>query len=583
MTTSIANESTAPPTADRWWQSNNKITSTVAGVFEGGGAKGVAYAGALMALRDSGCWFRSVAGASAGAITAALIAAGLTPEEMSQETTQALSALKPPHFRLGLFSLRNGYGYLLTRQFKDWLEGLLAKQCKKYGVVPTAEVTFEDLWDATEIELNVVAADLSAHRQIVFSHIDTPRCQVMYAVLASSSIPFAFDCRELRVSKEHTEGNSKVFFHTIVDGGVWSNFPVFVFKDRSFRIMHKRPPEPSEDFVIGFLLDEEGSTEIASSDLEQATFVDWAKRKTSHWSAPAGDSAGEEDLVAWERRNWPDKLPFIRKEPQGPYWKVLVAKVKEVHAQLEPPAGFQPRQTMPTHRFGNILVGLITLGPRVLTWARALLQPEFWNQIVSYIRYRGWDPPRWPAPRDRTAWRLVDALDEGLRLLWSPLLAIFALAAILVGEVELSLWYVRVIGGFTAWVWANAPSYFLSVRMLLFTALLILVAIAWYGALVLMASGLLVILLALLGILIDRYLLRTVYKIGYGLVRTYVAGPGAPAWIGAAKSDHVVRLRIPKEIGTLSFEMDDRDRANLIERARIDTKEQLKHILHPSS
>ena len=63
----------------------------VDGVFEGGGALGTAYVGALRLLEDSHIWFARVAGNSAGAITAALIAAGFTAREI-----EALSsAFKP--------------------------------------------------------------------------------------------------------------------------------------------------------------------------------------------------------------------------------------------------------------------------------------------------------------------------------------------------------------------------------------------------------------------------------------------------------------------------------------------------------
>ena len=52
------------------------------GVFEGGGALGTAYLGGLRALRDNGIWFKRVAGNSAGAITAAMIAVGFTAHEI---------------------------------------------------------------------------------------------------------------------------------------------------------------------------------------------------------------------------------------------------------------------------------------------------------------------------------------------------------------------------------------------------------------------------------------------------------------------------------------------------------------------
>jgi len=62
--------------------SSQKKIIRVDGVFEGGGALGAAYAGALKALHDNNIWFARVAGASAGAITAALIAVGFTAPEI---------------------------------------------------------------------------------------------------------------------------------------------------------------------------------------------------------------------------------------------------------------------------------------------------------------------------------------------------------------------------------------------------------------------------------------------------------------------------------------------------------------------
>src|SRR6185369_78261 len=54
----------------------------VDGVFEGGGALGAAYAGALNALAHSNIWFARVAGTSAGSIIAAMIAVGFTAGEV---------------------------------------------------------------------------------------------------------------------------------------------------------------------------------------------------------------------------------------------------------------------------------------------------------------------------------------------------------------------------------------------------------------------------------------------------------------------------------------------------------------------
>src|SRR5688500_8430045 len=95
------------PTAstDAWYVQPEAIDRWFCGVFEGGGAKGIAFTGALLAMREMRCWFAAVAGASAGAITAALIAAGLTPEEVASQTEGALAQVRTGLWK-GIWRLR---------------------------------------------------------------------------------------------------------------------------------------------------------------------------------------------------------------------------------------------------------------------------------------------------------------------------------------------------------------------------------------------------------------------------------------------------------------------------------------------
>jgi len=53
------------------------------GVFEGGGVRGVALAGAAAAALDAGLEFDRAVGTSAGALVASLVAAGYGPGEMA--------------------------------------------------------------------------------------------------------------------------------------------------------------------------------------------------------------------------------------------------------------------------------------------------------------------------------------------------------------------------------------------------------------------------------------------------------------------------------------------------------------------
>ena len=240
--------------AQYWYGRPGAIEHLFYGVFEGGGAKGVAYSGALLAMAESKCWFRAVAGASAGAITASLVASGLPPEAMEGLTEEALELVRTGIWA-GLRRLRKTTGYFQSDGLRTWLNKTFTEQVQKSGATPAEDVTFAELHAATGIELNVVATDLSLRPQVIFSHIETPNCAIADAVVASSSIPYAFPSRLLQVAEG--EGGDRLSLHTMVDGGVWSNFPIHIFEDKTFRKSQGREPEEIElDRLLGFLLHE---------------------------------------------------------------------------------------------------------------------------------------------------------------------------------------------------------------------------------------------------------------------------------------------------------------------------------------
>jgi predicted acylesterase/phospholipase RssA len=246
-------------------------TAIVNGVFKGGGAKGLLYAGALRALQEKGLWFRAVAGSSAGAITATLIAAGLSVDQLDAAVPTALSRLQ-----------RNYFGDLLgqpivrTDRLIRWLEQLLVEQVIVFSGPRTSSgsVSFAELYAATGIELYVVCVDVAERQPIVFNSATTPTLSVAAATMASCSIPLAFRPGRLKVIRH--DGTSVV--HRLMDGGVWSNYPAFVFKDASFRAHHELAPIPDHSITIGFTV-EEGPRIVAGAPSELL----------SGWSGAVGD------------------------------------------------------------------------------------------------------------------------------------------------------------------------------------------------------------------------------------------------------------------------------------------------------
>lgn len=241
----------------RWYDA---LDRRFCGVFEGGAAKGVAYPGALQAVAEHGSWFRAVAGSSAGAITAAFVASGADPATATSFTIDMFrlveaSRASAPGRRVPLFS---------GNALRDWLDAQLAQQIERLGSSPRRPVDFAALHAASDVELFIVATNLSLKRQIVFSHLATPACGVAEAAVASSSTPLVFESRLLRIPGR----DGRVRHHTIVDGGLWENFPMFVFADASFRRAHgAEPAEIGPTDIIGFILDDSPTVEAQTGDI----------------------------------------------------------------------------------------------------------------------------------------------------------------------------------------------------------------------------------------------------------------------------------------------------------------------------
>lgn len=187
-------------------------------VFKGGGVKGTAYAGALQALQDRGILkgVQRVAGASAGAITAALVACGYTAEEI---TTLAYS-LDFTKIKDGWDPLRipSTYGLYHGWWVQSWIEN-----CISHKMGPDA--TFATLRQKGGLDLCVIVTDLTTQDAKMLSCDLTPDVIVSEAVRASMSIPLFFKVPTF------TKGvpNDRVY----QDGGVVWNYPITLYDNMS--------------------------------------------------------------------------------------------------------------------------------------------------------------------------------------------------------------------------------------------------------------------------------------------------------------------------------------------------------------
>ncbi|NND03433.1 MAG: hypothetical protein HKN91_11655, partial [Acidimicrobiia bacterium] len=222
-----------------------QLTPEYNAVFKGGGAKGIAYAGAIEACEVAGITFDSAAGSSAGAITAALVACRYSSREITAMMPAALATIDDP---ITSFVIPARSSLLGSDDLRSWLSTTIADRvhpgwADNSAKPPTS--TFAELKQATGASLYVVAMDLATRQPIVFGPELTPDMDIAVAVVASSAIPVAFPPVRVVLDDE---------IHRVVDGGTWANYPAFVFHDKDFRSFHGLPPATRP--TIGFILDD---------------------------------------------------------------------------------------------------------------------------------------------------------------------------------------------------------------------------------------------------------------------------------------------------------------------------------------
>ena len=286
-------------------------------VFEGGGAKGMVFVGALEELfRDGTRTHGRLLGTSAGAITAVSLAAGYTPAEMLAALTERDADGKPVfvtflgmpapfdapaiHFSairqlLAEVKLPGPFA-ALDDKLDDWLAGKLAGNdvgCHVFSFVDRGgwfgadafvtwlrrklnqgemngkprqfgDLTFQQFFDQTGVELTLVASDTTDSRMLLLNHRTAPDCPVVWGARMSMSVPLLW--QEVIWQKEWGcyaawDGDQgqlvpqDIAGHAIVDGGLLSNFPIALFVSRDPDIQAVMGPANTQN-VIGMLIDE---------------------------------------------------------------------------------------------------------------------------------------------------------------------------------------------------------------------------------------------------------------------------------------------------------------------------------------
>lgn len=273
-------------------------------VFQGGGAIGMVLVGGYAEFVARGHTPGRLLGTSAGAITATLIAAGYSPEELlaaleeredgrpvfvgflglpapfSPEEIRASAiramlraidlrlvpdlieerldeaiaqVLFQEPFSRHLVSLVERGGWYAADRFVSWLQTRLDSGAWAGGRRQFSGLTLAQFFAATGVELSVVASDTSDGRLLVLNHNTAPDCPLVWAVRMSMSIPLLWEEVIWQGSWGRYLGR-ELAGHAIVDGGMLSNFPLELFiSDAPYvtRLMGPKRATP----VLGLLID----------------------------------------------------------------------------------------------------------------------------------------------------------------------------------------------------------------------------------------------------------------------------------------------------------------------------------------
>lgn len=193
-------------------------------VFEGGGIKGLAFCGALEVLERKGVMrkVKRLAGSSAGAITAGLLACGYTYDRISQKLQEkdfndfrdnvAGSTLFSRGIRKirGVWGVASRFGFHSGDDFYDWYGNLLQEAAGR------KDVTFRDIESQFHKQLVITGTCLNRRETEYYSPQQTPEMPVRDAVRISMSLPAFFQPIQ-------RDGD------ILVDGGVLNNYPIWVF------------------------------------------------------------------------------------------------------------------------------------------------------------------------------------------------------------------------------------------------------------------------------------------------------------------------------------------------------------------
>ena len=284
-------------------------------VFEGGGAKGMVFVGAIQELERRGHTPARLLGTSAGSIMATFLAAGYDAAEMTAALTEEkdgqpvfMGFLEKPHgftqeeiknselrdllrqtnlklvpdgledrlddaltdalasSQLGsrVFSFLERGGLYAADNFLAYMKeklntGIFRSKQGSFGAGKPrhfGEMTLGEFFTATQVDLSLVAADTSGAQMLILNHRTAPDCPLVRAVRMSMNLPLLWE-EVIWQEDWGTYRGRDITGHAVVDGGLLSNFPIELFLSNQPQVTAVMGDKKVEQWnVLGFLIDE---------------------------------------------------------------------------------------------------------------------------------------------------------------------------------------------------------------------------------------------------------------------------------------------------------------------------------------
>lgn len=203
-------------------------------ILEGGGVRGLAYAGVFSVLEEKGILpqIEKVGGSSAGSIAGMLISIGYTADEIDSLMME-LPVQKFNDGKGGMWGkyrrFKNDFGIYKGEVFEKWLQQLVAYKTNK------PLLTFEELHqlhlqNSLYKDFYCTGTNLSKQQLEIFSYMHSPGMPVALAVRISSTVPLYFEPVALdNQLQKIKKSDSTSFVNYYVDGGMLCNYPICMF------------------------------------------------------------------------------------------------------------------------------------------------------------------------------------------------------------------------------------------------------------------------------------------------------------------------------------------------------------------